>query len=224
MQVSSAKIAPSTAQSAAQVLLYAVMPLVHSRLAALSADSADASVRSQAATGSGELRADDEAKKKHEVGSRASELPPSTTESAACGEGSSAADPVVGSWYSSLLKCAVQPSEAAMATVCTLWQRRRQVATVAASWLPSLLQLHLALFYLRGLHFDAAKRAAGVRFLHVGSRQSERRYYGAMGALLLLQVAVRVAFASLRCPSLLPSRHPCNLYFTRHGVISETAG
>jgi Pex2 / Pex12 amino terminal region len=79
-----------------------------------------------------------------------------------------------------------------------VWARRCAILCGAAAWLPLLSQLHLALFYLRGVFFEAPKRLAGVRLVYVGAMSAARKYYGVMGALLLLQVAVR-ALQRVRC-------------------------
>jgi hypothetical protein len=75
---------------------------------------------------------------------------------------------------------------------------RWQLASCTASWLPLLAQLHLAFFYLRGVYFDAAKRFSGSRMVYIGNLTTQRKYYGIMGILLLLQL-IAGAVGKLRC-------------------------
>jgi peroxin-10 len=73
------------------------------------------------------------------------------------------------------------------------WQHYWIQATVRlAPLLPLLSQLHLALFYLRGVFYEAPKRLAEVRMTYCGSLNAQRQYYGAMGALLFVQLAARL--------------------------------
>jgi Pex2 / Pex12 amino terminal region len=62
----------------------------------------------------------------------------------------------------------------------------------AARWLPAAMQLHLAMFYIFGLYYELPKRLTGTQYIYVGASQGSRRYFGAMGLLLVVQVLLRV--------------------------------
>lgn len=70
----------------------------------------------------------------------------------------------------------------------------------AAQWLPIASQLHLALFYVFGLYYEVPKRLSGVQYAHIGASTTQRRYFGAMGVLLLVQVLVNARWL-IRCAS-----------------------
>lgn len=69
--------------------------------------------------------------------------------------------------------------------------RSAAVARVG-QWLPLASQLHLALFYIFGRYYEVPKRLSGVQHVHIGASTMQRRYFGAMGILLLVQVVVNI--------------------------------
>ena len=71
-----------------------------------------------------------------------------------------------------------------------VWLRTNQAQ--ASQWLLLLPQLHLALFYVYGRHFQVSKRVSGATYVYIGSSFQPRPYYGIMGVLLLLQIAAQV--------------------------------
>jgi hypothetical protein len=73
----------------------------------------------------------------------------------------------------------------------------------AARWLPVATQLHLAMFYIFGFYYEVPKRIAGTQYIYVGSSQVPRRYFGAMGFLLLVQTLVS-ASKMYRCDNAVP--------------------
>jgi peroxin-10 len=239
LQVTGSKLAPSTAQRAAQVLLHTVLPLLQARLAnAAPADDEPEAARPQHA----------EAEQQASLRTPALQSPLSAGGNGADTHGRAASpETPAGNGTDDLLtdmlcspRFGASPRQsldnephhaasntsnlAATALPCTqlshvmhtvqraarrtqqqlrsiraaLWQRRIAVLCGLASWLPVLSQLHLAFFYLRGVFFEVPKRLTGVRMLFVGPMNASRRYYGVMGALLLLQIAAR-ALHKARC-------------------------
>lgn len=89
------------------------------------------------------------------------------------------------------------------------WTRRLQRAAhahapQAAVWAAMLVQLHLALFYLYGRFYQLPKRATGTSYVYVGSSFTPRHYYGVMGVLLAVQLAVQT-YQHVRYPPVLPA-------------------
>lgn len=87
-----------------------------------------------------------------------------------------------------------------MARACKALLRSAAAAQVHL-WLPLASQLHLALFYIFGLYYDLPKRVSGVQYTHIGAAPTQRRYFGAMGVLLLVQVLAN-AQSLRRCVTL----------------------
>lgn len=89
------------------------------------------------------------------------------------------------------------------------WTRRLQRvahahAPHAAVWAAMLVQLHLALFYLYGRFYQLPKRATGTSYVYIGSSFTPRHYYGVMGVLLAVQLAVQT-YQHVRYPPVLPA-------------------
>jgi Pex2 / Pex12 amino terminal region len=84
--------------------------------------------------------------------------------------------------------CLLRAAQRAMQAA---WRRRWRALGAVAAWAPWLGQLHLAVFYVSGAFFEVPKRFTGARMLFIGSSNAHRKYYGAMGVLLLLQLAAR---------------------------------
>jgi Pex2 / Pex12 amino terminal region len=105
---------------------------------------------------------------------------------------------------SALCAVAAAPAVWLVRCVCrgaqTAWRRRWRALAAVAAWAPWLGQLHLAAFYIFGTFLELPKRLTGARMLFIGSSDAHRKYYGAMGVLLMLQLAAR-AVAHLRCAS-----------------------
>lgn len=79
---------------------------------------------------------------------------------------------------------------------------RSAAAARVNEWLPIASQLHLAVFYIFGLYYEVPKRLGGVQYAHIGATTAQRRYFGAMGVLLLVQVLVNARLLR-RCASIL---------------------
>lgn len=86
-----------------------------------------------------------------------------------------------------------------------LWRSPRMLQL--ARWLPVATQLHLAMFYIFGFYYEFPKRLTGTQYIYVGSSQVPRRYFGAMGILLLVQTLVGVS-NMYRCARLSTSAAP----------------
>ena len=214
LQVSGSKLGPSAAQRASQVLYQTVLPLVHAKLArAAPPEDSEAYValRGTQADALSATKHTDES----ECGNGHDVAPLDALWSPPSSEAGTAAHAL--NWSARAALAASQPStSSALASAyavrdaltslrvhvaqqaCRLWSQRWRAAVVTAAWLPLLSQLHLALFYLRGVYLEVPKRASGVRMVYIGAMDSARKYYGVMGVLLLLQVAVR-ALQRLRC-------------------------
>ncbi|PRW05841.1 peroxisome biogenesis factor 10-like isoform X1 [Chlorella sorokiniana] len=70
---------------------------------------------------------------------------------------------------------------------------------------PTLLRIHLVLFYLYGCYYQPAKRAAGVRYLFLGRALEGRPSYRALGVLLLGQLGISGLLWLLRRHGSLPA-------------------
>ena len=86
--------------------------------------------------------------------------------------------------------CVSRPYRRCMSSWHALWRSPRLLQ--AARWMPVATQLHLALFYIFGVYYEFPKRMTGTQYIYVGSSQVPRRYFGAMGVLLLVQTLVGV--------------------------------
>lgn len=199
LQTSANHLAPAVQQRAAQVLLHAILPVVQAKLATLQA-AQEEQADSGAAEGSTQLGA-------------VEKLPQNSPHCGAAGHRGSAHDSSQGviapaprrlarfTWRAALPPpphAIVQLQAAWGYHARRLWAQRWHAAARCAAWAPLLAQLHLALFYLFGVYFELPKRATGARMTYIGTMNVARKYYGVMGALLLLQLATRVA-ARLRC-------------------------
>jgi hypothetical protein len=86
--------------------------------------------------------------------------------------------------------CVTRPYRRCMSSWHAIW--RSPQMTEAARWMPVASQLHLAMFYIFGFYYELPKRITGTKYIYVGSSQVPRRYFGAMGILLLVQTLVGV--------------------------------
>lgn len=86
--------------------------------------------------------------------------------------------------------CVTRPYRRCMASWYGMWRSPRMLQ--AARWMPVATQLHLAMFYIFGFYYELPKRLTGTQYIYVGSSQVPRRYFGAMGILLLVQTLVGV--------------------------------
>lgn len=84
--------------------------------------------------------------------------------------------------------CVSRPYRRCMTLWHALWRSPHLLQ--AARWLPVATQLHLAIFYIFGFYYEVPRRITGTQYIYVGSSQVPRRYFGAMGILLLVQTLV----------------------------------
>lgn len=87
--------------------------------------------------------------------------------------------------------CVTRPYRRCMAAWYAMWRSPGMIQ--AARWMPVATQLHLAMFYIFGIYYELPKRLTGTQYVYVGSSQVPRRYFGAMGILLLVQTLVGVS-------------------------------